>query len=398
MRERRMLRAIPILLLLVPLPGAQAQAESEEIEEAVELYLAFRYRYETVDEDGFENEARASTLRSVVGSHTTPVHGFSIRAEGEHVVDIGTDGLYNDAAGNGVGDRPTIADSGGGEINQAYLRFENDDLAARVGKQEILLDDVRFIGNVGWRQNHQSFDAALFELELVPRTSLKVVYVDRVHRIFRTSEGMSSYLFNGSWMPDWGRLAGYAYLLDYDRPNEAKSTATFGLRLIAARPLKKGLDLGWEVQAARQQDHGDNPVSIDADYLHLNLSVSSESVSLVLGSEVLGGNGVDGAFQTPLATLHVFNGWADKFLSTPATGLRDVYLELIAQTGPLSWKGSYHDFSSDAGAIDYGRELDFQVSYKTRWEQTIAVTAAFYDAERFSTDTTKIWIWTSWGL
>ena len=163
------------------------------------------------------------------------------------------------------------------------------------------------------------------------------------------------------------------------------------------RSRRKGIDFGWEVQAARQRDYGDNPMSIDADYLHLNLSVSSESVGLTLGSETLGGNSFDGAFQTPLATLYLFNGWADKFLSTPVAGLEDNYLELIAKTGPVSWKGSCHDFSSDSSAIDYGTELDFQVSYKTPWGQTLAVTAAFYDADRFSTDTTKVWIWTSWG-
>ena len=33
----------------------------------------------------------------------------------------------------------------------------------------------------------------------------------------------------------------------------------------------------------------------------------------------------DGQLQTPLATLHAFNGWADMFLTTPANGLQDLY-------------------------------------------------------------------------
>ena len=190
-----MLRTIPLLLLLlVPLAGVQAQEEPEERVEPIELTLAFRYRSETVEDDAFESKARSSTLRSVVGVHTRPVHGFSLRAEGEHVFDVGSDGPYND--------RPTIADPEGVDLNQAYLSFESDDLAARVGKQEIVLDDSRFIGNVGWRQNHQSFDGALFEVKALSRTSLTYVYVDRVHRIFRTREDMSSHLFNGSWTPD----------------------------------------------------------------------------------------------------------------------------------------------------------------------------------------------------
>ena len=43
------------------------------------------------------------------------------------------------------------------------------------------------------------------------------------------------------------------------------------------------------------------------------------------GYEVLGAD--DGAaltsFQTPLATLHKFQGWADKFLTTPPNGIRE---------------------------------------------------------------------------
>ena len=31
------------------------------------------------------------------------------------------------------------------------------------------------------------------------------------------------------------------------------------------------------------------------------------------------------SFQTLLATLHKFQGWADKFLTTPPNGIRDLY-------------------------------------------------------------------------
>ena len=41
------------------------------------------------------------------------------------------------------------------------------------------------------------------------------------------------------------------------------------------------------------------------------------------GYELLGSDGVTVAFSTPLATLHAFEGWADKFLATPAAGITD---------------------------------------------------------------------------
>ena len=53
------------------------------------------------------------------------------------------------------------------------------------------------------------------------------------------------------------------------------------------------------------------------------------SFGLKAGYEVLGGADVPNhAFQTPLATLHAFQGWADKFLTTPAAGVH----------GPVRWR------------------------------------------------------------
>ena len=47
------------------------------------------------------------------------------------------------------------------ELNRAQLSYAlNKDLSATIGRQRILIDDQRFIGNVGWRQNEQTFDSA----------------------------------------------------------------------------------------------------------------------------------------------------------------------------------------------------------------------------------------------
>ena len=45
------------------------------------------------------------------------------------------------------------------------------------------------------------------------------------------------------------------------------------------------------------------------------------------GIEYLEGNGTIG-FSTPLATLHKFQGFADVFLTTPASGITDAYGKL----------------------------------------------------------------------
>ncbi|MBJ02636.1 MAG: hypothetical protein CMK00_07190 [Planctomycetes bacterium] len=77
-------------------------------------------------------------------------------------------------------------------------------------------------------------------------------------------------------------------------------------------------DFGYAVKLANQSEAGDNPTSRNAGYMLLEASAKAKGLTFKVGDELLGGSGVVGdSFQTPLATLHKFNGWADQFLSTP---------------------------------------------------------------------------------
>jgi hypothetical protein len=88
----------------------------------------------------------------------------------------------------------------------------------------------------------------------------------------------------------------------------------------------------------------------------------------VVGSDATGGINKDsgrdfGSLKTPLATLHNFNGFADKFLVTPDRGLEDAYIALgytctCPVTGPWTAKAWFHDFSTDEGSDDLGEEWD----------------------------------------
>ena len=104
----------------------------------------------------------------------------------------------------------------------------------------------------------------------------------------------------------------------------------------------------------------------------------------------------DGQFNTPLATLHKFNGWADKFLVTPADGLEDLYIGLGGKRGAVSVIGAVHDFDSNSRSIDYGTEVDAQATYTAPWNQVFALTLAYYDAEELFEDTFKLWAWTTY--
>ncbi|MEM7353329.1 MAG: alginate export family protein, partial [Acidobacteriota bacterium] len=166
MNVHRFHSALCALIVVATSPGLLAQTdpakEAESFTEALkkgEAKITLRYRFEDVRQDGFAKDAHASTLRTTVGYTTQPYKGFSLKIEAENVAEIGNDLYNNRGAGsdfNGVTDRPVVADPALTDINQVFLRYQHDKTDLRLGRQEIVQDDSRFIGNVGWRQHHQS--------------------------------------------------------------------------------------------------------------------------------------------------------------------------------------------------------------------------------------------------
>jgi hypothetical protein len=358
-----------------------------------------RYRYEDVSQNGFNKDARASTLRTLIGYRSQTHKGFSLQIEAENVSVIGND-LYNNkgASGldNGVRDRPVVADPADTGINQALIRYQADKWRVAVGRQEILLGDVRFVGNVGWRQNHQSFDALRFDNDSLGGLRLTYAFVDRVNRIFGDSQEMAGHLLNVSFdLQNAGKFTLYGYLLDYDRA-AALSTSTWGLEFAGKRALSGERALLYEIEHAEQSDYADNPSAIDAGYTSLMVGAKLPKVTLKLGWELLDGSPARGQFRTPLATLHKFNGWADKFLATPADGLEDLYVLATGKIGKIGWLAKYHDFSAESSSLSYGQELDLQLIYTCPQGVLLGLKGALYDADQFSTDTDKWMVWSAY--
>ena len=366
-----------------------------------EVKFTLRYRFETVDEDRFEDDGNASTLRSTLSYRTLPYRGFSLFVEAENVTDLGFEDEHRNAGAgslsNGVTNRPTIADPALTEVNQVYLRFAGDKARFDVGRQEVNLGDQRFVGAVGWRQNHQSLDTVRVGGDITAKVDVTYLFVDRVNRIFGDDFGMASHLLNVGFDTPAGKVTLYGYELDYDDLGPSVlSTRTLGAELKGDRAVRWGKIL-YEVEYADQSDAGDNPAEVDANYLFGRLGFALPKVTVQVGYEVLEGGQRGGrSFSTPLATLHKFNGWADKFLGTPGTGLEDLYLQAngkFGATGRWAWLAAYHDFAADTVSADYGTELDLQLTYKSPWDVLFGVKVAFYDADTFSTDTDKVWVW-----
>lgn len=359
--------------------------------------LAARLRYEAIDQAGFPDDAEAVTLRGRLGAEIK-ADGFAFLVEGEGTLALADD--YNDTLpGNGIEPFPTVPDPENLELNRVQVSYMNDGTGVTLGRQRIIHDNARFVGNVGWRQNEQTFDALRGQAKLGP-VVLDASFAATQRTVFGLDSPNAHFdgdlvLLNGGVDLPVVDLKAFAYLIDYDT-RLAFSSQTYGLLATGDVVLPGIGKLSALASYARQSDYGANPVAYDADYLHARLGLHVFGFALSAGYEQLGSDGGLAAFQTPLATLHAFNGWADVFTTTPANGLRDYYLGLGREFGLPFLPGlradvTYHAFDSDFGGLSYGSEWNASLGFRLGPVGLLAKYAN-YDADGFAVDTEKFWL------
>ena len=122
-----------------------------------DLKLRLAYEYSDLKNSNV-SPGKGLVLSSYIGYRTAELEGFSLYGQFHNLWKI--DDQYNDLRGKYAGDYDVIADPDGSRVQQLYADFTQiPDTKIRLGRQEILLDDVRFIGNIGWRNTAQAFDA-----------------------------------------------------------------------------------------------------------------------------------------------------------------------------------------------------------------------------------------------
>jgi hypothetical protein len=355
--------------------------------------LDLRLRYENVDEDNSLENADAFTLRTRLGYETGKFNDFSAYVEMENITAVGDDD-YNSTQ-NGRTEYSTVIDPEDTEINQSYLDYAGfQNTLVRAGRQRVILDNARFVGNVGWRQNEQTYTGALLSNTSLPDTTLTYAYVDEVKDIKGLATDVHTHLLNAGYRGlGFATLTGYGYLIEFvDSPLSAGSQQTLGVRLAGDTELS-GMKLLYAAEYARQSDYEDGNSEIDADYQLLELGATVSGVTGKVGYELLGADDAF-SFETPLATKHAFNGWADIFLNTPdGQGLEDVYVLVSGMVAGINLVGVYHDFSADEGGADFGTELDLLAEKKFGKHYSAGIKYASYDADDFAVDTDKFWLW-----
>jgi hypothetical protein len=390
-----------------------------------------RLRYEAVDQDGpapltSSRDAHAVTMRVRAGGELSS-GPWAFLAEAEATLALDRD--YNSGV-NGKALYPIVPDPDNVEANRVQIQYRTKALVATLGRQRINLDDQRFVGSVGWRQNEQTFDAVRVEYMGVPNLKVDLVYALSARTIWGIEGGKfgsvtrptqidgDDVFANISYKTKLGTLTGFAYLVDEDEPVAAlrrNSSQTYGVRFVGVRPLSKTVKLSYSASYARQTDYGSNPVDYSADYAMAELGLDVAAFRLTAGYELLGSDagatGIAGgyAFQTPFATLHKFNGWADKFLTTPGTGIQDAYaglaytLPTVGKAGPWVASFVYHRFGSDRMSIHYGDEYDAQLTMKFSNHWSALIKYADYQRKGIASftgdaDTKKFWAQIDYAL
>ena len=344
-----------------------------------------RSRYEFVDQKRtpvLKDNGESFTVRTRLGWETGDWNGVRGLVEFEDVRQVGPEHFAVNVPGstapplNGAAKAryPIINDPDVTELNRLQITWTPNALfQATLGRQRINIDDQRFIGAVGWRQDEQTFDAVRLDGGL-GRFKATYVYVTHVNRVLGELRDWDSdsHLLNVTWSPaEQLRLQGFAYALDFGN-SAANSSITKGIK--ASGKAWLGLfQVAYNATWANQQDYNQNTPAYSLDYWGGDLAGTFDIYTAKVSYESLEGNGTRG-FTTPLATTHAFQGWADAFVQPLGgnkgfvDGLKDLNFTLNAKP---RWRMEYlfnldvlvryHDFNDQRTGANLGHEWNAQV-------------------------------------
>ncbi|MDP3659616.1 alginate export family protein [Phenylobacterium sp.] len=387
---------------------APAQTAATTISDAIaggKLLLEVRGRYENVDQKNtpaLSEDADAFTVRTRLGWETADWNGLRGLIEFEDVRQAGGEHFAVNVPGattaplNGANKAkyPLINDPDVTELNRLQLTWTpNAMLQMTAGRQRILIDDQRFVGNVGWRQDEQTFDAVRSDVAW-GRFKATYAYLGHVNRILGEDRDWDSdsHLFNATWSPAESlRLQGFVYALEFGN-SAANSSITKGVK--ASGKTWVGLyQLAYNATYARQSDYRSNTAAYDLDYLGVDVAGTFDIYTVKASWESLEGNGTRG-FTTPLATTHAFQGWADAFVQPLGgnkgfvDGIEDLNLAFTARprfrmaylfNAELIVR--YHDFDGQRTGADLGREWDAQLQAAITPKLSAALKYADFERE-----------------
>lgn len=355
---------------------------------------SFRLRYENVSQDGLQpptfangspnptatqelKDADALTLRSLIGWQTAPYHNFSFAAQLIDVTKIIDN--FNDSTNNvlvnGASNQSRnieyakVVDPSYTGLNQLYIDWTGiKNTRARLGRQQVNLDNVRFIGDIGFRQVMQVFDGVSVLNKSLPDTEIFAAHFEKVTQITTEQRDGDLEIANIKYrISPTESLVGYGYLSNIDQLgfgnawfgagalnnagvpniNADQSNKILGLRLDGTHPFNPNFRAHYTAEYAKQSDYADGDKRIDAHYYRIGGGLGFDNFNFRVDQELLSSNDNEYAFQTPFGTNHLFQGWVDKFLTTPRSGIKDTFVTATYKWNDILFFADYHLINSD---------------------------------------------------
>lgn len=389
-----------------PPPAPAAAATISDAIAGGKLLLEVRARVEDVDQKRtavLTRAGRSFTVRTRLGWETADWHGVKGLMEFEDVRHAGSEHFSVNVPGaatpplNGADKAryPLINDPDVTELNRLQLTWTpSAALQVTAGRQRILVDDQRFVGNVGWRQDEQTFDAVRADVAW-GKFKATYAYVTHVNRILGELRDWDSdsHLFNATWsLAEPLKLQAFVYGLDFGN-SAANSSLTKGVK--ASGKTWVGLfQLAYNATYANQGEYNGATAPYSLDYYGFDVAGTFDIYTAKVSWESLEGNGARG-FTTPLATTHAFQGWADAFVQPLGgnkgfvDGIKDLNFSLNIKP---RFRAVYffnadiivrfHDFNDQRTGADLGREWDAQITAAINPKLTAALKYADFERAR----------------
>lgn len=369
--------------------------------ERIRFFGDARLRYQYISQDAAARDANALTLRVLAAVEADVFTLTSVLIEGEGIV------AFSNRFNDGTGGRqafPFVPDPEGVALNRFQILSEIiPKTRLTLGRQRIAIDDWRFMGNFPFRQNDQTFDALRLETRAIGPGLLDMGYFKRVLRPLgrENANGRfkgNSFYINYNFATPIGRVSAFHY--DFDlrgRPSQTlnASSRTTGVRVIG-RHHTPSWGLIWEASYANQREGKGQQSNFSADYALASLTYEPGAFSFQARAEILGSDN-GRALQTPLGSLHRFQGSADLFLQTPPDGIRDYALRAQYTFGDfkafkkISVLARRHWFQADTDSRLYGREIDVSINTQL-FSCALSADFADYQARNFASDTQTFFV------
>jgi len=314
------------------------------------------------------------------------------------------------------GEQQTLAsnDLNGTALHEAWAATKLcKKISLKVGRQEIVYDDHRIFGSVGWAQQARSHDAFIFKLKPSTKHKLDIGFA------YNAKSGNADVLYdiqhkNFQYLWYHGNFdklgvsflalnTGVEYDSDTNLMDEVVTQKVTYMQTVGPRiTYKKG---GLKANAATYFQSGEiGGTKVNTLYYTFNVNYKLiDGLNIGAGYESLSGKNQDDtstemkSFAPLFGTNHKFNGWMDYFYvgnHGNSVGLNDINAVINYKNKAFSAKLIPHMFSTAADVYNgstkmdanLGTEIDFVMGYK--FSDAIQFNAGY--SQMFATETMEI--------